>query len=97
MTSSLTGNFERSIPTNGLSQVVSGHAGVDAFIRFAPAPVYDPQEEEGAAGQEHPVRAGVILVGLHTLPIFIPLYAGSGSALCLAVEGGWLPLGDDQI
>lgn len=40
---------------------------------------------------------GVIFVRLHALAILIPLYTGSGSALCLAVKGGRLPLGDNQI
>lgn len=57
----------------------------------------DAQEEEGAAGQEHAVRTGVVLVCLHTLPIFVPLYGGSGPALRLAVERGGLPFGDNQI
>lgn len=59
--------------------------------------MHDAQEEEGAAGQEHAVRAGVIFVRLHALTILIPLNARGGAALRLAVEGGGLPLGDDQI
>lgn len=55
------------------------------------------QEEEGAAGQEHAVRTGVIFVRLHTLAILIPLYSRRGSALCLTVKGGGLPLRNDQI
>lgn len=57
----------------------------------------DAQEEEGAAGQEHAVGPGVVFVRLNALAILVPLYAGSGSALGLAVEGGGLPLGHDQI
>lgn len=59
--------------------------------------MHNAQEEEGATGQEHAMRPGVVSVGFHTLAILVPLYTGRGSALCLTVEGGRLPLGDDQI
>lgn len=94
---SLTGNIQWSVTTNGLSQVVAGHTGVDALVWFAAAAVHDAEEEERAAGQQHAVRPGVIFVRLHSLAVLIPLDAGRGSALGLAVEGGRLPLGDDQI
>lgn len=94
---SLTGNIEWSVTANGLSQVVACNTGVDALIRFAPPSVYDAKEEEGAAGQEHAVRAGVILICLHALTVLIPLYTGAGSALGFAVESGRFPLGDYQI
>lgn len=93
----LTGDIERGVATDGLSQVVSGHTGVDALVRLAPPSVHDAQEEERAAGQEHAVGAGVVFVRLHALAILVPLDAGGRPALRLAVEGGGLPLGDDQI
>lgn len=96
-TQGLTGNFQWSVATNGLSQVVAGHTGVNALVWFAPSAVHDAQEEKGAAGQEHAVRTRVIFVCLHTFTIFVPFNAGDGAALCLAVEGGRLPLGDNQI
>lgn len=46
----LTGDVQRGVATDGLPQVVAGHAGVDALIRFAPASVHDAEEEERAAG-----------------------------------------------
>ena len=93
----LTGYIERSIATNGLPQVVAGDTGVDALVWFAPASVHDAEEEEGAAGQQHAMRPGVIFVGLNALAVLVPLHAGDGSALSFAVESGGLPFGDDQI
>lgn len=93
----LTGNVERGVAADGLPQVVARDAGVDALVRFASASVHDAEEEERAAGQEHAVRAGVVPVRLHALAILVPLYAGGGPALRLAVQGGRLPLGHDQV
>lgn len=93
----LTGDVERGVATDGLPQVVAGHAGVDALVRFAPASVHDAEEEEGAAGQEHAVGAGVVPVRLHALAILVPLYGGRGPALRFAVQGRRLPLGHYQV
>lgn len=93
----LTGNVERGVAADGLPQVVARDAGVDALVRFASASVHDAEEKERAAGQEHAVGAGVVPVRLHTLAILVPLYGGGGPALRLAVQGGRLPLGHDQV
>jgi hypothetical protein len=57
----------------------------------------DTQEEEGAAGQQHAVGTGVVPVCLHPLPVLVPLHRGGGTPLRLAVEGGRLPLGHDEV
>ena len=81
----------------GLSQVVAGHAHVAAVVGLAAAAVHDAQEEERAAGQQHALGAGVVPVRLHPLPVLVPLHRGGGPALRLAVEGGRLPLGHDEV
>lgn len=93
----LTGDVQRGVATDGLPQVVAGHAGVDALVRFAAPSVHDAEEEERAAGQEHAVGAGIVPVRLHALAILVPLYGGGGPALRFAVQGRRLPLGHYQV
>ncbi|TNN86761.1 hypothetical protein EYF80_002944 [Liparis tanakae] len=87
---------EGSVVTDRLAQIVSGHAHVAAVVRLAPSSVDDTQEEEGAAGQQHAVGAGVVAVRLDALPVFGPLHRRGRTALGLTVESGRLPFGDDE-
>ena len=93
----LTCNFQRGIATDGFSEVVSGHADVRPFVRFAASAMDYSQEEQGAAGQQHAVGARIVLVRLHPLSVLVPLHGGRGPPLGLAVEGGRLALGHDQV
>ena len=77
--------------TYGLAEIVSGHTHVAAVVRLAPSPVDDAQEEEGSTGEQHSMRAGVVSVRLHALPVFVPLYRRGRAALGLTVESGRLP------
>ena len=79
------------------TKVVSGHAHVGALVRLAAAAVDDAKEEERAAGQQHALRAWVVAVRLHALAVLVPLHRRCGPALRLAVEGGRLTLGHDQV
>ena len=83
--------------TDGLAQIVSGHAHVAAVVGLAPPPVDDAQEEERPAGQQHAVGAGVVAVRLNALPIFGPFHRGGRTALGLTVEGGGFPFGYDEV
>lgn len=87
-----TGYFQRGVATDGLPQVVASHADVDALVGFAATAVDNAQEEERAAGQQHAVRAWVVPVRLHALPVLVPLHHGQRPALRLAVQRGRLPL-----
>ena len=83
--------------THSLAEVVPRHAHVAPVVGLAAAAVDDAQEEERAAGQQHAVGARVVPVRLHPLAVLVPLHRGSGAPLRLAVEGGRLPLGHDQV
>lgn len=83
--------------TDGLAQIVPGHAHVAAVVGLAAASVHDAQEEEGPAGQQHAVGARVVAVRLHALPVLVPFHRGGRPALCLAVEGGWFPFGHNEV
>lgn len=91
----LTCYFQRCIATDRLAQVVACHAYIDAFVGFASPPVHNSQEEEGAAGQEHPVGSGVLSIGLDAFAVFVPFHHWGWPSFGLTVEGGWLTLGHD--
>ena len=93
----LTGHLQRGVVAAGLPQVVARHAHVAAVVGLAAAAVHDAQEEERAAGQQHALGARAVPVRLHPLPVLVPLHRGGGPALRLAVEGGRLPLGHDEV
>lgn len=93
----LTGYFQGCIVTDRLAQIVSCHTHVTAVVGLAPPSVDDTQEEEGAAGQQHALRAGIIPVRFHPLAILVPLHRRGRPPLRFAVERGGLPLGDDQV
>ena len=50
--------------------------------------MYNPEEEELTAGQQHAVRGGVIVAGGHSLTVLVPGDDGGGVALRLTVQGG---------
>ena len=83
--------------TDRLAQIVSGHTHIAAIVGLAPSSMDDAQKEEGPAGQQHTVGTGVVTVRLNTLPIFVPFHCGGWTALCLAVESGWFPLGHNEV
>lgn len=83
--------------TDRLAQIVSGHAHVAAIVWLAPSSMDDPQEEEGSAGEQHTMRAGVVAVCLNALSVFVPLHRRGRTALSLAVESGRLPFGHNEV
>lgn len=97
MYAALTGYFQRGVVAHCLPQVVAGNTNVGTFIRLASPSVDDAQKEEGAAGEQHALRAGIVPVGLHPFAIFVPLHSRGWPTLRLTVESGGFPLGDDQI
>lgn len=93
----LTSHLQRGIPAGGFTQVVPGHADIDALVRLAAAAVHNAEEEEGAAGQQHAVGAGVLMVRLHALSVFVPLHGGRRAALRPAAQRGRLTPGHQQV
>lgn len=93
----LTCYFQRRVVTDRLAQIVAGHTHVAAVVGFAPPAVDDAQEEEGAGGEQHAVRAGVVKVGLDVLAVFVPFHCRRRAALRLAVESCWFPFGHDEV
>ncbi len=83
--------------TDRLAQIVSGHAHVAAIVGLAPSSVDDAQEEEGPAGQQHAMGAGVVAVRLNALPIFVPFHRRGRAALCLTVKSSWFPFGHNEV
>lgn len=93
----LTSYFQRSVVAHCLSQVVAGYTNVGTFVRLAPTSVDDAQKEEGAAGEQHALRTGIVPIRFHPFAIFVPLHSWGWPTLRLTVESGGFPLGNDQV
>lgn len=88
----LTSNLQRGIPANHRPRYVFRHAPVHAPVLLLLA-VDGAQEEQGSGRQQHPV--GLVVGGRrpHRLSVLVPLDAGLGPALGLAVQGDGLVFG----
>lgn len=88
----LTCYFQRCIPANRFSQVVSRHADINPLVWFTSSSMDNAEEEEGTTRQQHAVRTRVVLVRLHPFTIFVPFDNGSGTTFCFAVQRCRFPL-----
>lgn len=93
--SRLTCDLQRGITADGLAQVIPRYAHVYPFVGLAAPSVNDSEEEEGAAGEEHAVRAWILTVRFDSLAIFVPLHHRGRPTFGLTVQRGGLALGNN--
>ena len=81
----ITCDFERCVSAPGRPDVVLGLAPVDSSVLLLLV-LHHPEEEQGARGEEHPMRVGARRARLDRLAVPEPADGRFGDSVSLAIQ-----------